>query len=179
MSQCGRDQLDDTHQQTHCRWVRDLIFSGQRSVMKQPSHVLAAFVLMLGFGLVGASPVAAAPGNTVADVITPEGPDPEIGVTFDGQHLYYAERNGTVLHRIDVPPACGTPCATSLATGHVDIPVTAPLNPLGIGGINALAYDAGRGLFWAVAGSGLSISQVTKAGIATLAFSIDPVRSPA
>ena len=144
--------------------------------MKLTSRVLAAFVLVLAsLGLGGAWPAAAAAGNQVADVATPEGAVPEIGVTFDGQYLYYAERNGAVVHRIDVPPACGSPCVTSTATGHVDIPVTAPLNPLGIGGINAMSYDAGRGLFWAVGGDGLSIYQVTKAGIATLAFSIDPV----
>jgi len=92
--------------------------------MKQLSHVLAAFALVLGFGLAGAWPAAAAAGGLVADVATPEGAVPEIGVTFDGQYLYYAERNGGILHRIDVPPACGTPCATSVATGHIDIPVT-------------------------------------------------------
>jgi len=143
--------------------------------MKQLSHVLAAFALVLGFGLAGAWPAAAAAGGLVADVATPEGAVPEIGVTFDGQYLYYAERNGGILHRIDVPPACGTPCATSVATGHIDIPVTSALNPLGIGGVNALSYDSRRGLFWAVGGDGLSIYQISKTGVATLAFAIDPV----
>jgi len=141
--------------------------------MKQASRVLAAPILVLAsLGLGGAMPAVAAAGNMVADVVTPEGAVPEIGVTFDGQYLYYAERNGAVLHRIDVPPACGTPCVTSVATGHIDIPVSSPLSSLGI---NAMSYDSRRGLFWAVGGDGLSIYQLTKAGVATLAFSIDPV----
>ena len=147
-----------------------------RDVTKQTLGAAATLALVFAsFGLAGAVPAAAAAGNLVADVVTPEGAVPEIGVTFDGLYLYYAERNGAVLHRINIPPACGTPCVTSVAAGHIDIPVTSPTNPLGIGGLNAMSYDAGRGLFWAVGGDGLSIYQVTKAGIATLAFSIDPV----
>jgi len=141
--------------------------------MKQASRVLAALVLVLtSLCLGGSLPAVAAAGTMAADVVTPEGAVPEIGVTFDGQYLYYAERNGAVLHRIDVPPACGTPCVTSVATGHIDIPVSSPLSSLGI---NAMSYDSRRGLFWAVGGDGLSIYQLTKAGVATLAFSIDPV----
>jgi hypothetical protein len=143
--------------------------------MKRPSHVLAAFALVLGFGLAGAWPATAAAGGLVADVATPEGAVPEIGVTFDGQYLYYAERNGGILHRIDVPPACGTPCTTSVATGHIDIPIISSPTPVGIDGINAIAYDARRGVFWAVGADGLSIFQLSKTGIATLAFTIDPV----
>jgi len=144
--------------------------------MKQAYRVLAALVLVLAsLGLGGAMPAGAAAGNLVADVATPEGAVPEIGVTFDGQYLYYAERNGGVLHRIDVPPACGVPCVTSVATGHTDIPVTTALNSSPINGINAISYDSRRGLFWAVGGDGLTIYQVTKAGVATIAFSIDPV----
>jgi hypothetical protein len=132
-------------------------------------------LLATPLSLSSAHPVMAAAGNLVADVVTPEGPVFAVGVTFDGQHLYYTERNGTVLHRIDVPPPCATPCVTSVATGHIDIPITSPLNPLGIGGINAMSYDSRRGVFWAAGGDGLSIYQLTKTGIATLAFAIDPV----
>src|SRR3989441_13357700 len=179
MSHGPRDRSRDRHQPTHCRPINTLVFWLQRSLMKLTSRVLAAFVLVLAsLGLGGAWPAAAAAGNQVADVATPEGAVPEIGVTFDGQYLYYAERNGAVVHRIDVPPACGSPCVTSTATGHVDIPVTAPLNPLGIGGINSMSYDAGRRLLLAVGGVRLSIFQVAKARIATPAFSIRPAAGP-
>jgi hypothetical protein len=114
----------------------------------------------------------AAPGDPIADVITPEGQGMTYqrgfgdNVGFDGQFLYYGEIVTTVLHRIDVPPPGGpTP-----ATGHVDIPITgAP------GGISALSYDASRGLFWAVGADGVSIYQLTKAGAATLVSRIDAV----
>jgi hypothetical protein len=142
---------------------------------KTGRRVLAALTLAIATLVPGAIPAGAAAGNLVADVITPEGAVPEIGVTFDGQYLYYTERNGTVLHRINVPPACASPCMTTVATGHVDIPITAPLNPLGSVGINAMSYDSRRGVFWAAGGDGLSIYQLTKTGIATLAFQIDPV----
>lgn len=133
--------------------------------------VMLVFAISVG----GAWPAAAAAGNIVADVSTPEGAVPEIGVTFDGTYLYYAERNGSVLHRIDVPPACGNPCVTSAATGHTDIPITSSVTGLPLDGVNALSFDARRNVFWAVGTDGLSVYQVTKTGAATLAFSIDPV----
>src|SRR5260370_18097741 len=108
--------------------------------MRKVSRVIAALALVIAaLGVGGASPVLGAAGNMVADVSTPEGAVPEIGLSFDGQYLYYAERNGAVLHRIDVPPLCGTPSVTSVATGHIAIAITSPLNPLGIGGVNAKA----------------------------------------
>src|SRR2546422_2741827 len=144
--------------------------------MNKTSRVFAAFALVLAsLAFVGGVPASASAGNTVADVITPEGAVPEIGVAFDGQYLYYVERNGTVLHRIDVPPPCGNPCAPAAATGHLDIPITSPLNPLGFAGINAMSFDSRRGVFWAAGSDGLSIYQLTRTGIATAAFSIDPV----
>lgn len=145
-------------------------------VVRKARNVVAVGALVLAqLALSGAQPAAAAAGNLVADVITSPGPVAEIGLTFDGTYLYYTERNGTILHRIDVPPACGTPCLASAAAGQVDVPITAPLNPLGSVAINAMSYDSRRGIFWAAASDGLSIYQVTKAGVATLAFQIDPV----
>jgi hypothetical protein len=145
--------------------------------MRKVSRVLAVLVVVIAsLGLGGASPAFGAAGNLVADVITPEGAVPEIGVSFDGQYLYYTERNGAVLHRIDVPPACGFPCVTSVASGHIDIPITSPLNPFGIGGINAMSYDSRRGTFWTVGGDGLTIYQLSKTGLATTAFAIDPAQ---
>jgi hypothetical protein len=147
----------------------------QDEMMKKSFRLLAALTLVAAQIGLGASPAAAAAGNLIADVITPEGPVFAVGVTFDGQYLYYTEKNGTVLHRIDVPPLCATPCVPGPATGHIDIPITSPLNPFGMDGVNAMSYDVRRGVFWAAGGDGLSIYQLTKTGIATLAFSIDPV----
>jgi len=39
----------------------------------------------------------------------------------------------------------------------------------------SIAYDRGRDLFWAVGGDGVSVYSLTKAGVATLAFRVDPV----
>jgi hypothetical protein len=145
--------------------------------MKKSLRVLVGFTFAItSFVVSGALPAAAAPGNMVADIITPEGAVPEIGVTYDGQYLYYAERNGNVLHRINVPAQCVSPCVATPATGHIDIPIVSLLSPFGIGGINAISYDSRRGVFWAVGGDGLSIYQVTKAGVATQIFSVDPVQ---
>jgi hypothetical protein len=144
-------------------------------MMRKSLRLLACLTVTLATLLTGGNPASAAAGDPVADVVTPEGAVFAVGLAFDGQYLYYTERNGAVLHRIDVPPACGSPCVASPATGHIDIPIVAPFSPLGINGINAMSYDRGRGIFWAVGGDGLSIYQLTRTGIATLAFSIDPV----
>jgi len=44
--------------------------------------------VLASLAFVGGVPASASAGNTVADVITPEGAVPEIGVAFDGQYLY-------------------------------------------------------------------------------------------
>ena len=114
----------------------------------------------------------AAAGDLIAEVTTPEdngflwarGISPN--VAFDGQHLYYTEYGGSILHRIDVPPQGGP----HQATGHVEAPIIGSDS-----GIMTLSYDAGRDGFWAVGGNGLSVFFVTKGGAATLAFRIDPV----
>src|SRR5258708_8305445 len=130
--------------------------------MRKVSRVIAALALVIAvWGVGGASPVLGAAGNMVADVSTPEGAVPEIGLSFDGQYLYYAERNGAVLHRIDVPPLCGTPCVTSVATGHIDIAITSPLNPLGIGGFHAHADPSLRCTFLARGGACLTTCQLS------------------
>jgi len=128
-----------------------------------------ALTLLLTAG--GAHPAAAAPGDLVADVLVPEA-DPvwtrglAPSVAFDGHYLYYLDYAGSVLHRIDVPPAG----SAITGTGHVDAPVAgAPT------GIMTIAYDAGRDLFWAVGGDGLSVYRLSKNGMATLAFRVDPV----
>ena len=126
--------------------------------------ILALVVLQLP--IAGAQPALAAPGDVIADVATPEGQVLSKSIAFDGRYLYYTEYNGTVLHRIDTPPAGGP----SAATGHIDIAITGAPS-----GINAISYDAGRDLFWAAGGDGVSIYELDKTtGIATLAFTIDP-----
>jgi hypothetical protein len=117
-----------------------------------------------------AGPAAAAPGDVIAEITVPEsdgllwirGVAKAIG--FDGHNLFYAEYAGQVLHRIDVPPP-----GASYAAGHIDIPVQgAPT------GIMAISYDATRDAFWAVGGDGLSIYLLSKGGVATLQYTIDP-----
>jgi hypothetical protein len=124
---------------------------------------LAIVITQLTFA--GARPAAAAPGSVIADVTTPEGQVLSKSIAFDGRYLYYTEFNGTVLHRIDVPPAGGV----TAATGHIDIPITGAPS-----GINAMSYDATRDLFWAAGGDGLSIYKLSRTGIATVVFTIDP-----
>jgi hypothetical protein len=136
-------------------------------------HLRLLFVLMLGalqaiFG--GVLPAAAAPGDNVADLTTPEGAmlwplGIAKAIAMDGKYLYYAEYAGSVMHRVNVPPP-----GASTATGHIDIPIVGTPH-----GIMTIAYDGGRDLFWAVSGDGTAIYQLTKGGIATRQFTVDPV----
>jgi hypothetical protein len=113
----------------------------------------------------------AAPGDLIAEVTTAEGSSLlwaraiSPSVAFDGHYLYYVEYSGSILHRIDVPPAGGS----SPATGQVDTMIS------GAGsGIMSIAYDSGRDLFWAIGGDGLSVYTLSKAGAATLQYRVDP-----
>jgi len=114
----------------------------------------------------------AAPGDLVAEVTTSEGSGLlwargiSPSVAFDGRYLYYAEYSGSVLHRIDVPPAG----ASTPASGQVDTMITGSSS-----GIMSIAYDAGRDLFWAIGGDGVSVYTLSKSGVATLRFRVDPV----
>ncbi len=135
---------------------------------------MAAAVLMAALTIVAASarPAAAAPGDLIAEVTTAEGAGPlwargiSPSVAFDGQYLYYVEYAGSVLHRIDVPP----PGGSTAATGQLDVSITSAPS-----GIMSIAYDAGRNVFWAVGGDGLSVYTLSKSGSATLAFRVDPM----
>lgn len=136
-------------------------------------RLLSVLALVTGQITLGrAVPAMAAPGDLIADVITPEASDPlfvrEISpsVAFDGKYLYYTEYAGITLHRIDVPPAG----QSSIATGRFDVPIVGAES-----GIMTLSYDASRDAFWAVGGDGLSIYLLSKAGTATLVYRIDPV----
>jgi hypothetical protein len=131
--------------------------------------LVAAFVA--AFESATATSALAAPGDLIADVMTPEGATVwpagiSPSVAFDGRYLYYTEYAGHILHRIDVPPAGGTHDAAN----KIDIAI------LGIpSGVIALSYDQGRDAFWVTAGDGLSVYLLSKNGTAVLIFSIDPV----
>src|SRR5688572_5903042 len=93
--------------------------------------IVAVLALVVALTSTGRDHVAVAiPGDLVAEVTTSEGTGPtwargiSVSVGFDGQHLYYTEAAGSVLHRIDVPPA-GGPTA---ATGQVDVPIVGALS---------------------------------------------------
>ena len=134
----------------------------------------AAVVAVLPVILVGAQPVAAAPGDVIADIIVPEVyVDPSYGiakaVAYDGHNLYYAEYGGYTLHRIDMPP----PGGPNQVTGHTDIPIIGAL-----GGIMTIAYDSGRDKFWAVSGDGTVIYLIDKMGLALRQFAIDQSTLP-
>jgi hypothetical protein len=135
--------------------------------------------LAIAFAICAIGPYRAVPahaaraaGNRIAEVITPEdnsllwarGISPN--VAFDGSYLYYTEYGGSILHRIDVPP----PGGPTVATGQVNVPIMGSSS-----GIMTIAYDRRRDGFWAVGGNGLSVYFLTKAGNATLVYSIDPM----
>src|SRR5437867_4423053 len=128
-------------------------------------------VLAFQISTASAKPVMMAAGDVIADIMVPEA-DGIMGaggiakaIGFDGQYLYYAEYAGNVLHRIDVPPP-----GTSWATGHIDIPIQGAPS-----GIMTISYDARRGGFWAVGGDGVSIYLLSKTGVATPVFWVDPI----
>jgi len=127
--------------------------------------VLALLLLQIAVGR--AQPALSAPGDVVADVVTTDGAYANNSVAFDGRYLYFADLNGTVLHRIDMPAAGGQ-------TGPVN-QVNFPITGVTSGGINTFAYDAGRDAFWTAGSDGLSIYLMSKTGAAALRFRIDPL----
>jgi hypothetical protein len=141
-------------------------------LLRAATLVMAVLLVALSVAASRVQPAAASPGDLLAEVTTPEGTgllwargiSPSVG--FDGRFLYYVEYAGSVLHRIDVPPAGGS----SPATGQLDVPITGAAS-----GIMSIAYDAGRDSFWAVGGDGLSVYSLSKSGSATLAFRVDPL----
>ena len=143
-----------------------MILWSSRHVRLLSVLMLAALQAILG----GPLPAAAAPGNVIADVTTPEGAalwplGIAKAIAMDGRYLYYAEYSGSVIHRIDIPPT-----GASNAAGHIDIPIVgAP------GGIMTIAYDGPRDMFWAVSGDGTAIYLVTKSGMAYRQFTVDTV----
>ena len=137
-------------------------------------RLLAAAAAVLPTVMIGAQPVAAAPGDVVADIIVPEVyVDASYGiakaVAYDGHNLYYAEFGGSTLHRIDMPP----PGGPNQVTGHTDIPIIGAL-----GGIMTIAYDVGRDKFWAVSTDGTVIYLIDKMGLALRQFAIDQSTLP-
>src|SRR5258708_7704902 len=107
--------------------------------MRKVSRVIAALALVIAvLGVGGASPVLGAAGNMVADVSTPEGAVPEIGLSFGGQYVCDAGRTGAGLDGLDGPALGGARGGTGVASGRIDSAIASPVNPLGIGGINAM-----------------------------------------
>lgn len=141
-----------------------------RLLRLHPVRTAAVIALLLASTL-GGRQATAAPGDLIAEVTTSEGSGPlwtrgiSPSVGFDGQYLYYVEYAGSILHRINVPPAG----ASSAATGQVDTAIVGSSS-----GIMSIAYDAGRDLFWAVGGDGLTLYTLTKSGTATARFTVDP-----
>jgi hypothetical protein len=134
--------------------------------------LLALVVLQLTVGY--AQPAAAAPGDLIADVdATTAGATFGVSVAFDGQFLYYTNFNGTLMHRIDVPPP-----GSSVATGHVVFPIA------GTSGINAFSWDNTRQQFWGAGTDGQSIYLLTKPttttpmSTGTLMFVTTPAQRP-
>lgn len=133
---------------------------------------LVLTLAICAIALYRAVPAQAARGDRIAEVITPEdnslmwarGISPN--VAFDGTYLYYTEYAGSILHRINVPP----PGGPTNATGQVNVPIMGSSS-----GIMTLAYDRRRDGFWAIGGNGLSVYFLTKAGSATLVYTIDPM----
>jgi len=132
--------------------------------------VAASAVLVTALSLAAGQRASASPGDLIAEALTPEGStvlwaraiSPSVG--FDGSHLFYVEYAGSVLHRLDVPPAG----SSTAATGLVDTPITGAAS-----GVMSIAYDRARDVFWAVGGDGVSIYTLTKAGVATLIFRVN------
>jgi hypothetical protein len=115
-----------------------------------------ALTLATVVALVLAAPAVAASGDVLAD-LAPPGAAGGTSVAFDGQHLYYTDRAGVVLHRV------GTDGSEAAQTPIVGAP-----------GIGALAYDATRDAFWGVDVTGLNVYLVQKNGIALPHFTIVP-----
>src|SRR5207247_3785825 len=82
------------------------------------AFLLLSALLTLATAWQGARSAAAAPGDLVADLIVAEYPNATSpSVAFDGHFLYHVDYGGSVLHRVDVPPAGGP----YTASGHVDL----------------------------------------------------------
>ena len=109
----------------------------KKLVTRRAALAVVAVVMVLSLAAGRAQPAAAAPGDLVADVLVPEA-DPvwarglAPSVAFDGRYLYYLDYAGSILHRIDVPPAG----SAMTGTGHVDAPVVGAPS-----GIMTIAYD--------------------------------------
>src|SRR5207248_6312912 len=89
--------------------------------LPRPRLLAAGVVAVLTAVMSGPQPVAAAPGDVIADIVVPEVyVDESYGiakaVAYDGHNLYYAEFGGSTLHRIDMPP----PGGPNQVTGHTD-----------------------------------------------------------
>ena len=144
-----------------------IVSATDRSIERRLASLSIAALIALEILFAGAQPGVAASGGLIADVqVNEEYPDNVApSVAFDGRYLYHTGYGGSVLHRIDVPPAG----SSNNATGQVDLPITGAAS-----GIMTLSYDAGRNAFWAIGGDGLSMYLLQKTGAAALLFTVDP-----
>ncbi|HEV8685714.1 MAG TPA: hypothetical protein VGQ84_00410 [Gaiellaceae bacterium] len=114
--------------------------------------VAAAFVLL---GLGQAELSGAAVGDVRADIAA--GAPGGVSVAFDGQNLYYTDRNGVLLKSVAASGSVGP-----------SVPI------VGAAGLNALTYDVTHDLFWAVDSTGLAVYQLTRDGLAWPQFVLVP-----
>jgi hypothetical protein len=115
--------------------------------------VITAALVLLGLGQ--AELAGAAVGDVRADIAA--GAPGGASVAFDGQNLYYTDRNGVVLHSM-----------SSTGAARPDVPI------VGAAGLNALTYDVTHDFFWAVDSTGLTIYQLTRDGLAWPQFVLVP-----
>jgi hypothetical protein len=115
--------------------------------------VITAALVLLGFGQ--AELAGAAVGDVRADIAA--GAPGGVSVAFDGQNLYYTDRNGVVLKSV-----------TPAGSARPSVPI------VGAAGLNALTYDVTHDFFWAVDSTGLGVYQVTRDGFASMQFVLVP-----
>jgi hypothetical protein len=115
--------------------------------------VITAALVLLGLGQ--AELAGAAVGDVRADIAA--GAPGGLSVAFDGQNLYYTDRNGVVLKSV-----------TPAANARPSVPI------VGAAGLNALTYDVTHDFFWAVDSTGLGVYKLTKDGLALPQFVLVP-----
>jgi hypothetical protein len=115
--------------------------------------VITAALVLLGFAQ--AELAGAAVGDVRADVAA--GAPGGVSVAFDGQNLYYTDRNGVVLKSV-----------TPAGSARPSVPI------VGAAGLNALTYDSTHDFFWAVDSTGLGVYKLTRDGLALPQFVLVP-----
>jgi hypothetical protein len=115
--------------------------------------VITAASILLGLGQ--AELARASAGDVRREI--PAGAPGGVSVAFDGENLYYTDRNGIVLHSV-----------TTAGTARPDVPI------VGASGLNALSYDVTLDQFWAVDSTGLGVYRLSRDGTAAKQFTLVP-----